>query len=467
MARPSSRIKALLVFLACIGAAFSPECQSAETKEDSSWSQLQLVPTDRLLILASHPDDEILGCGGIIQKAVEMKLPLRIIFLTYGDYNGWSFLVYQKHLVLMPGAVRQMGLIRHDEALMAAEIMGLSQDQMTFLGYPDYGTLNIWYSHWGDRPPFQSALTRVKRVPYTNALRFGAGYKGEEILRDIKTVLLGFRPTKIFVTHPADHHPDHRAFYLFTRVALWDLQGEMRPAVYPYLIHYKRWPSPLGKQDGELLEPPAALQDQIPWRSYSLSPGQRERKRLALQAHGTQYDSSARYLLSFVRANELFGDFPEISLREEASTATLSPRDKEQIQKSPEHLTDEERAFFVGAEWRYAQLEADKLLLSIDLSRPLAKEVGVSFYIFGYRSDRPFEQMPKLHVKVGLFRTEVFHQNQRLPPKLVQVIRGPKQIILTVPLEIVGYPDKVLTSAQTYLGEVALDWVSWRILQLQ
>jgi len=50
---------------------------------------------DRIMVLAPHPDDESIGCGGIIQQAVAMKLPVRIVWLTNGDNNEWSFIVYR------------------------------------------------------------------------------------------------------------------------------------------------------------------------------------------------------------------------------------------------------------------------------------------------------------------------------------------------------------------------------------
>jgi len=88
----------------------------------------------------------VVGCGGIIQKAVAMGLPLRVVFLTYGDNNEWSFFVYRKHPVLLPRSVRLSGAERHDEALAAARTLGVATNQLTFLGYPDYGTLAIWYT---------------------------------------------------------------------------------------------------------------------------------------------------------------------------------------------------------------------------------------------------------------------------------------------------------------------------------
>ena len=108
---------------------------------------------DRILILAPHPDDEVLGCAGIIQKALSLKIPVRVVFLTNGDSNQWSFLVYRKFPVVIPRAVMKMGMLRCEEAISAAKVLGLSQEQLTFLGYPDFGTLSIWYGCWHDHSP--------------------------------------------------------------------------------------------------------------------------------------------------------------------------------------------------------------------------------------------------------------------------------------------------------------------------
>ena len=133
--------------------------------------------------LAPHPDDEVLGAAGVIQQAVAMKLPIKIVFLTYGDSNQWSFLLYRKHPVVFPGAVENMGFVRHDEAINASGILGVAPQNLIFLGYPDFGTLNIWYYHWNQRPAYRSLMTRVTAVPYKSAYRFGARIRGKKSSR--------------------------------------------------------------------------------------------------------------------------------------------------------------------------------------------------------------------------------------------------------------------------------------------
>ena len=48
-------------------------------------------------------------------------------------------------------------------------LFGLTRDQLTFLGYPDYGTLQIWRDHWGEAPAFRSDATHTNAVPYPDA----------------------------------------------------------------------------------------------------------------------------------------------------------------------------------------------------------------------------------------------------------------------------------------------------------
>lgn len=44
----------------------------------------------RLLIIAPHPDDEIIGCGGLIQKIKKAGGKVFVLFLTVGDTNDFS-----------------------------------------------------------------------------------------------------------------------------------------------------------------------------------------------------------------------------------------------------------------------------------------------------------------------------------------------------------------------------------------
>ncbi len=436
--------------------------QKAAPAADPPWPSIALDPADRLLVLAPHPDDEVLGCGGIIEQAMAMKLPVRIVFLTYGDFYEWSFIRYEKRPVLTPRGIKGMGEIRHGEALAADSLLGVPAADLTFLGYPDFGTLKMWDAAWRQAPPVRGTLSRATAVPYPDAYRPGAPYKGEEVLKDLTVILREFRPTKVFVSHPADHHPDHRALYLFARVTLFDLAPELRPSVYPYLVHYTKWPVPFGRYLHEPLEPPAFLQDRIAWQIVHLDARQVGLKADALKKHKTQYETAPKFLDSFVRRNELFGDFPPMVLsRPAGAPPEASPELSDQ-----DSAVEQERAHLVRAVTWSARTEGESLVFSMQLGRPLAKEVGCSVYLFGYRSDTPFPQMPKLHVAIGELRHSVLDGDRKVTGKEVRLQRSGRDIVIQIPLSMLRQPQRILATVQLHAGPVPLDWTAWRVLEL-
>ncbi len=452
-----------VIFLIGFFVKFHPDYLLAQTSQDLAIPEVVLSPDDKILILAPHPDDEILGCSGIIQKAVSMKIPLRIVFFTYGDSNQWAFLVYRKRLVLIPRAIRKMGLIRHDEAVSADKVLGVSPEQLIFLGYPDFRTLNIWCTHWGNRPTVKGILSEVNKVPYSNAFRPGAPYKGEEILKDLETIIREFKPTKIFLSHPVDHHPDHQSLYLFTHIALWNIGRELNAELYPYLVHFKKWPKPQGYHPKQKLLPPGRFYNKIQWNICKLNPEEIGLKETALKKHRSQFKASAKYLNSFVRSNELFGDFPVVTLKENTPSAVISTEGKEDFTNG---LTDEESAAFVGVRRQFVHSENNHLVISVELSRPMGKTVGVSVYVFGYREDRPFVEMPKLHFQFSSDRYAIFDQNREVSRKDIKITQKAQEIIFHIPFEVLGNPQKILTTTRTFIGRLPLDRGYWRILEI-
>ena len=425
-----------------------------------------LGPQDRVLILAPHPDDETLCTGGIIQQALALGLPIHVVFLTYGDNNEWSFVKYRKKVTVGSKAVAGMGLVRHGEAVAATGTLGLKPEQLSFLGYPDFGTLQIWEKHWGARPAFRSMFGRMTAVAYPNAYRPGAEYTGENVLQDIKAILADFKPTKIFLSHPADFNPDHQALYLLTRVALWDLALEPEPELHPFLVHYPKWPRHQGLNPTWQLNPPPDFVDQIPWYSNPLSPDETQRKITAIQCHATQYAVSEKFLKSFLRTNELFGDYPtQVLVR--AASDKAEPADKETVvPRMPEGLSGTQKTKFVGVESRVLRLVGDRVFITIDFSGLLAGGVEAEVSIMGYRSDRPFAEMPKLRIRFSDAGRDVFDRGEKVADKTIAVERKSKQITMAIPLGTLGAPETLLGSAKTYLGDYSMDSAPWRIIPL-
>lgn len=78
----------------------------------------------RILVLAPHEDDEMLMAGGIINRAVEVGDEVKILLATNGDYNGEA-----------------SGKGRIVESINALNALGVSKNDIMFLGYADTGGL--------------------------------------------------------------------------------------------------------------------------------------------------------------------------------------------------------------------------------------------------------------------------------------------------------------------------------------
>jgi LmbE family N-acetylglucosaminyl deacetylase len=439
--------------------------------------------TDRILILAPHPDDETIGCAGIIQQAVKAGADIHIIYLTNGDHNQFAFIVYEKRITFRKSEFIHMGQVRRKEAVMAMKLLGLEEKRLIFLGYPDFGTFAIFNQYWQEAKPFRSLLTRISRVPYKENLSFGAPYKGESILADLKKILLAYKPNKIFVSHPADVNVDHKTFYLFLQVALADLSRQMpQPKIYPYLIHCTGWPLPRHYHPELSLVPPKQFSDsQAQWSQYRLSKESLEKKYQAILCYKSQTRSSAFYLFSFARQNELFGDYPEID---------LIPQQRDIALKAQKQVESQDRALsFFGASSMFTDsgtgllknldnlietkgqvsygLLGDSLLVRIDKTKRLNRRFSTLLYLFGYSRKTPFAQMPKMRIFTKHKRFKVFVGKKRVKAEGINLEINDRVLILEIPLKILGEPDYILTSVKTYAGTLPIDAISFRKINIR
>lgn len=415
----------------------------------------QFTGEDRILIMAPHPDDEAIGAGGVIQKALKAGAKVKILYFTNGDHNELAFIVYEKRLVIRRGEFVHMGEVRRKESISAMKYLGLKEEDLIFLGYPDFGTLEIFTKYWQTTRPFKDVLTRISEVPYKECMSAGASYVGENILKDIEKVIADFRPTKIFASHPTDVNRDHRALYLFLQVALWDLEKTVpRPECFPYLIHVVDWPIPRGFHPDLILEPPQELKGNgIFWRELKLGEEEVNTKNQAITFYKSQIEAAPPYLFSFARKNELFGDYPAIKI-ERQQTETIQ---WQQIGRYPPS--------FCISSISFAQKDSD-LFIKLSLTRHIDESFGASVFLAGYGRNKDFAAMPKIAIDIGPEGLHVKDKKRVLFVNKIQLSREGKTLFLRIPLSLLGDPDYLLAHFETTSKGLPLDDTSWRIIAI-
>ena len=257
---------------------------------------------DRLLVLAPHPDDEVLAAGGQIQLALAAGAAVRIVWLTAGD----GFDLASGRPAPRPEALRRLALRRMEEASRAAEILGVAPDGRVFLGYPDQGLLRLFLTHY--YLPYTSPHTALDRVSYPGCRSAGAPYTGQALESDLESIVREFAPTRVLTPGPLDAHPDHQATAYFAMRILGKLGWEDR--LRYYIVHggYE-YPLPKGLHPRLPLYP-APRGRRLPWRRVELGEAEVERKLEATRAHVSQLRLIGNFMLAFVRRSELISPLP-------------------------------------------------------------------------------------------------------------------------------------------------------------
>jgi N-acetylglucosamine malate deacetylase 1 len=141
----------------------------------------------KILVIAPHPDDESIGCGGAVSLHVQRGDAVMAVFLTSGELG-----------------LKQLGReaawdIREAEARRACKVLGVSELQ--FLRLPD----------WTMGDDLTGAATEL--APLVGRLD----------------------PELIYLPHPNEWHPDHRASLPTLRAAI-ELCGGPCPPLRGYEV---------------------------------------------------------------------------------------------------------------------------------------------------------------------------------------------------------------------------------------
>jgi len=140
-----------------------------------------------ILVIAPHPDDESIGCGGALHLHCLRGDRVVAVFLTSGELG----------LKRLPR--EQAWQTREEEARQAAKILGLAD--LVFLRRSDFFV--------GEDVPGAAAALRP--------------------------ILKREAPELLYLPHPAEWHPDHKAALPVVRAALQD-SGPISPGLRGYEV---------------------------------------------------------------------------------------------------------------------------------------------------------------------------------------------------------------------------------------
>jgi LmbE family N-acetylglucosaminyl deacetylase len=271
---------------------------------------LTVPAATRLIVVAPHPDDEMLGAGGLMQRVLATGGTVRVVYLTDGD--GYPEGVREEDHVEAPTAADYRGYgnqrRREARAALAALGFGPSTYTYTFLRFPDGGLCRLTRTYWSDRrAAYRSPYTRLDRPPKSDALLPDTAYRGEDLTQELAKILGEFRPTMIAVPRKEDQHADHCAAWFFVADAIGDVQRvdpSFKTDVLNYVVHFNTWPF---DDDEPRLSPPPGLRGGASgWMRFQLTPAELRTKRAALAKYQTQVHVMDWFLDGFARANEVF-----------------------------------------------------------------------------------------------------------------------------------------------------------------
>jgi LmbE family N-acetylglucosaminyl deacetylase len=253
----------------------------------------QATSTDRVLIVAPHIDDEVIGAGGYALDALRNGADVYVVFLTAGDCNRLSASFLHKPYL-------EVGKARIAESRHAMALLGVPESHVFVLGYPDRGLKSML-----DRPGsvITSRGTRKDAVPYSDAMTPGSPYSFAGLSADLRRVLDIARPTTVIAPVPFDRHTDHAAAALITDAVL--AEADLHPQRFGYLVHTSRIPKAWVWLPRRSLQPPPRFR-QHSWVEYPLSPEVRRTKNGVLLTYKSQRPYVFLLRDAYVRKNELF-----------------------------------------------------------------------------------------------------------------------------------------------------------------
>jgi LmbE family N-acetylglucosaminyl deacetylase len=148
------------------------------------------------LVFAPHPDDEVLGCGGLLTLKRTEGVPVYVAYITDGRAS------HPAHPVLTPEALTVQ---RQAEAQKAMSLLGVEHAALQFLAVPDGTLMHL------DGPAIDGLVSRIT-----------------EVLRST-------RPSEILLPCRRDGSSEHDAAFILVARAL------ERAGLQPRILEFPIW----------------------------------------------------------------------------------------------------------------------------------------------------------------------------------------------------------------------------------
>ena len=273
---------------------------------------------DRILVIAPHPDDESLAAGGLIKKARDKNATVTVVVMTDGSSAATPEELSQYLEKNNENSSTGIAELRHEEAVNALSKLGMNENNIIFLGYPDTGLRTLFEDYWDPDKPYTSntPFNKFDHSPYNFTYQKNVPYTGWNVAENLKQIITDFKPTIIITPDGLDEHRDHwatNAFLMYSTAAT-NFKGK----IYTYLVHKggTKWPSPSNYQPSLNLTPPSELQNQdVNWIENPLTAAEENAKEEAITSYGLPLSLTKGYLKSFIRINELFTISPIVNVQ--------------------------------------------------------------------------------------------------------------------------------------------------------
>ncbi|MBU2496679.1 MAG: PIG-L family deacetylase [Nanoarchaeota archaeon] len=140
---------------------------------------------EKVLVLCSHSDDDVIGAGGTIAKYVKEKKDVKVVIFSSGEKS----VPWLKESVIIKK--------RERESEKVSKILGC---KIEFLGLPD--------------------MNLLKNI--------------DEYAKKLRKVIIKFKPNKIITHSKYDLHPDHKAVFYILEKALGNRKN--KPKIFTFLV---------------------------------------------------------------------------------------------------------------------------------------------------------------------------------------------------------------------------------------